>query len=209
VAVSKKRLTDEEDGDGHPVSAAASDTGEREDGTIDVPTRLGLEFEVPDSFVPGAGTEAVHVDSSGVATEATAEPSVVAVEALQGPQRVWWAVTDGFPWIEEAVEELSSNVHFHATHTPEDPAADRREWSRLDSLLVQRAGQTPAAVVAARSDSVFVLRSKPCLVVVTRPDGVETSDLGRDALSISRRNVARLAVYFDAEQLFPDIEVTG
>ncbi len=110
---------------------------------------------------------------------------------------------------EAAVEELTRDIHFHAVHTPEDPEVDRLEWSRLDSLLAKRAPQATAAVVAARSNSVFVLRSEPCLVVVTRPDGVEKRDAGRDALSIARGDVARIAVHFDGEDSYPDIEVTA
>ncbi|MFW2380978.1 MAG: N-acetylmuramoyl-L-alanine amidase [Acidimicrobiales bacterium] len=209
VAVAKRSLDDEDDdADGSSTEIAASLVAddEREDGTINLPTRLGLDAEVPDAFVPGPPPE------QSVSERATAIP--VPPPALrstpEGPQRVWWAVAnDASTYTEKAVEELTQDIQFHATHTPKDPEIDRMEWSRLDSLLAKRAHQTTAAIVAARSNAVFVLRSEPCLVVVTTPDGIEKRDRGREALSIERGDVARIAVHFDSEDSYPDIEVTA
>jgi hypothetical protein len=179
VAVAKRKANDSEE-DIH----ATADAGERHDGTISVPTRLGLPVDEPADVVPVPDTNRA--------------------------QRVWWAVAaDASPSTQAAVEDLTRDIHFHAVQAPEDPELDRLEWSRLDSLLAKRAHQTTAAVVAARSNSVFVLRSEPCLVVVTRPDGIEKRDAGRDALSVARGDVARIAVHFDGEGSYPDIEVTA
>jgi hypothetical protein len=76
-------------------------------------------------------------------------------------------------------------------------------------LLISHSHKKPAAVVAARSDAVFVLRSEPCLVVVTRPDGVVKRDLSREALMIARDDVARVAIHFGSEDSYPNIEVSA
>lgn len=207
VAIAKRRLDDDEpEEDGQiPSAVIAAPSDEREDGTINLPTRLGLEPEVPDAFVPAPETSA---EQAKVAATVVAAPPPVSTP--EGPQRVWWAVAhDASTYVEKTVEELSREIHHHAANTPKDAEVDRMEWSRLDSLLAQRSHQTTAAIVAARPNAVFVLRSEPCLVVVTRPDGIQKRDHGKDALSIARGDVASIKVHFDGEDSFPDIEVTA
>ncbi|NNE96515.1 MAG: hypothetical protein HKN24_10850 [Acidimicrobiales bacterium] len=191
VAIAKRNIDD--DGPtpagagavgGHGAVATVIDDTERQDGTIVVPTRLGI------TDAPSPTTAA--------ATAATASTSTAIAVAEGAPtlERVWWALSSDAPdHIERDIERLAREINDHALNPIDDPDEDRRAWARVDVLLAHRAERHRAAVVAARPDAVFVLRSEPCLVVVTRPDGVQKLDRGRDALSAARGDVARIEVF--------------
>ncbi len=167
---------------------------ERNDGTIDVPSRLGLSDD--------------ETTTSGGTTEEMAVPAPPV--RPPGPQRVWWATAEaGSPAAEDSMAALAARVHDHAAIRPDDPEVDRLVWARLDTELTEMAGTTTAALVAARSNAVYVFRSQPCLVVVTSPDGTEKRDRTRDALRIARQDIAGVAVYFGDENTYPDIDVAA
>ncbi len=166
----------------------AGETTERADGTIDLPARLGM-----------AQSAATVIN-----------PPPAAPGRIPSPQRVWWALDpDAGPEVGPAVDSLVRDIQRHASVRPGDDADDRRQWAGFDALLVARSGGARAAIVAARSDAVYILRSEPCLVVVRRPDGVEKRDESRDALHIRREDVGELAVYLDPATETPDIEVSA
>ena len=107
------------------------------------------------------------------------------------------------------MQEVVGQVEALAASQLTDLDSDRAMWSRLDALLTDSAGKSLAALVAARADAVYILRSGPCLVIVDRPDGVLKRDESRDALRIERGDVRSIAVHFGDESTYPDIEVTA
>ncbi len=172
-----------------------------------VPVAAGVGARSVDGFVDVES----RISTSPVQPNAAA-PVVISAGPVpaSGPQRVWWAIEPQTePSVERAVQGLVADVQALAAKRPTDTDADRMAWADADSRLASIAPTSKAALVAARSNSVYILRSAPCLVIVERPDGVHKRDETRDALSIDRADVRSIAVHFEDESLYPDIEVTA
>ncbi|NNF53417.1 MAG: hypothetical protein HKN03_03140 [Acidimicrobiales bacterium] len=170
-----------------PVGAGVAARGS--DGYVDIESRIATSPVQPSAAAP--------VISAGPVP-------------ASGPQRVWWAIearTEAS--VERAVQELVGEVQSLAAQRPTDLDADRKAWAAADTRLAAIAPTSKAALVAARSNAVYILRSAPCLVIVERPDGIRKRDESRDALSIDRADVRSIAVHFEDESLYPDIEVTA
>ncbi len=171
-----------------------------------VPVSAGVGARSGDGFVDIES----RIATSPVTPSATGPVISAGPVPASGPQRVWWAIESRTePSVERAVQELVGEVQTLAAQRPTDLDADRKAWAAADTRLATIAPTSKAALVAARANAVYILRSAPCLVIVERPDGVRKRDETRDALSIERSDVRSIAVHFEDESLYPDIEVTA
>ncbi len=199
VAFAKRNQPDDETIPGEEEHADAA--------AVSVPVGAAVGARGADGFVDIES----RIATSPVQPSAT-DPVVIAAGPVpaSGPQRVWWAIESRTePSVERAVQELVGEVQTLAAERPTDMDADRKAWAAADTRLATIAPTSKAALVAARANAVYILRSAPCLVIVERPDGVRKRDESRDALSIDRADVRSIAVHFENESLYPDIEVTA